>query len=175
MSPPVSDIVELVGPDRPLRQCLGQGLGEAAGIFHIVVGILVGDRGNLDEFGTEQPQGILLLLALGNRNDDDRPEAHGIGHDREADAGIARRPLDNGPARPQLALGDGVLDDEQRGAILHRLARIHELGLAEDGAAGQLRGLFQLDQGGVADRGNDIRLDIHEYSDRLKGRDRMNR
>ena len=47
----------------------------------------------------------------------------------------------------------GVLDDEERGAVLHGLAGVHELGLAEDGAAGLLGGALELDEGRAADRG----------------------
>jgi hypothetical protein len=39
-------------------------LGQAAGILHVVVGVLVGRGRHLDEFGAEQPQRVLLLLAL---------------------------------------------------------------------------------------------------------------
>ena len=63
----------------------------------------------------------------------------------------------------------GVADDEQRGAVLDRLAGVHELGLAEDGAAGQLGGLAELDQRRVADGGDDVLLDIHGASDAPAG------
>ena len=50
------------------------------------------------------------------------------------------------------ALRLGVADDEQRRAVLHRLAGVHELGLAEDLAAGLFRRALQPDQRRVADR-----------------------
>ena len=59
------------------------------------------------------------------------------------------------PPGLQLALLHRVLDDEQRGAILDRLAGIHEFGLAENGAAGRRRDALELDQRRVADRLDD--------------------
>jgi hypothetical protein len=47
------------------------------------------------------------------------------------------------------------------GAVLHRLAGIHELGLAEDVATGFLGSTLQFDQGGVADRFDDVFVDVH--------------
>ena len=40
------------------------------------------------------------------------------------------------PPGLQRAALHGILDDEQRGPVLDGLAGVHELGLAEDGAAG---------------------------------------
>src|SRR4029078_519232 len=171
MSLAIGDIVELVCPDGAFGRRFGQSLGQAGGIFHIIVRILVGDRRDLDELGAKESQRVFLLLALGDRDDDDLLEAHGIANDGEADAGVAGGSFDNGAAWPQLTLGNRVLDDEQGGAVLDRLAGIHEYVVAENGASGKLGGLLQLDQGRVADRGDDIRFDIHDYSDRLKARE----
>src|SRR6476620_10574662 len=49
MTQAVGDIVVLVGPDGAMRGGRGKLLGEPAGIFHVVVRILVRDRGNLDQ------------------------------------------------------------------------------------------------------------------------------
>src|SRR5665647_85353 len=46
-------------------------------------------------------------------------------------------------------------------AVLHRLAGIHEFGLAEDGAAGRFGSPHQLDERGVADRFNDVVVEFH--------------
>jgi hypothetical protein len=75
---------------------------------------------------------------------------------READPGVARGALDDHAAGPQLAAFLGVLDHEERGAVLDRAAGVHELGLAEDRAAGRRGGALQLDQRRVADRGAEI-------------------
>ena len=103
-------------------------------------GIGVGDRRHLDQLGAGQPQHVLLLLGLGVGNHDHGAIAERRADDREADSGIAGGALDDDPARTQRAARDRVLDDRQRRAILDRAARIHEFGLAEDRAAGRLRG-----------------------------------
>ncbi len=86
---------------------------------------------------------------------------HRVGHDRKANAGIAGRSLHDRAAGLELAPRHRVLDDEQRRPVLDRLPRIHELGLAENGAAGDLRCFPQLDQRRVADGGDDVGLDVH--------------
>ena len=48
--------------------------------------------------------------------------------------------------------GLGIADDEEPRAVLHRLAGIHELGLAEDLAARLLGRALQPDQRRIADR-----------------------
>jgi len=55
---------------------------------------------------------------------------------REANARVARRALDDGAARLDLARLLGPEDEAERGAVLDRPARVHELGLAEDLAPG---------------------------------------
>ena len=87
----------------------------------------------------------------------------------QPDAGVAGGALDDGAAGLQRAARERIADDEQRGAVLDRLAGIHELGLAENGAAGQFRRLAELDQRRVADGGDNVLLDIHEYSDAPAG------
>ena len=152
MAVAVGDIVELVGPDRAVRLGPRHLLGQAARQFHVVVGVLVRHRRHLDQLGAEQSDRVLLLLALRIGNDDHGAVAERLGDQRQADAGIAGRALDDDAARLQQPALFGVADDEQAGAVLDRLARIHELGLAQDLAAGFFRGLVEADQGRVADR-----------------------
>ena len=47
------------------------------------------------------------------------------------------------------------------GPVLHRLAGIHELGLAQNGAAGLLGDALELDQRRVADGFDDAVADLH--------------
>ena len=82
---------------------------------------------------------------------DDRLEAQRVGDEREADAGVARRALDDRAAGLQRAAAHGVLHDGEPRPVLDRAARIHELRLAENRAAGRLGGVPQLDERGVAD------------------------
>ena len=92
---------------------------------------------------------------MGLGNDDHRAVAARLGDDRQPDAGVAGRPLDDDAAGLQKPALLGVADDEQRRAVLHRLAGIEELSLAEDGASGFLGRAFELDQRRVADRIDD--------------------
>ena len=147
----VDGIVELVGPDRAVRLALGEFGGEPPGELHVVVGVLVRDGRDLDQLGTEQAQRVLLFLALRLRNDDHGAIAERLGNQRQADAGIAGRSLDDDTAGAQEAAPLGVADDEQRRAILVRLAGIEALRLAEDGAAGRLGRALQPDERRVAD------------------------
>src|SRR6185295_2099887 len=66
-------------------------------------------------------------------------------------AGIASSALDDDAAFAELPLAHGVLDDEQGGAILDRLPRIHEFGLTQDGASRRLGGALKGDQRSIAD------------------------
>jgi hypothetical protein len=106
---------------------------------HLHVVVRVGKRrgGNLDQVGTSEPDHVLLFLALGVRHHDHGAVAQRIADQRQADAGIARRALDNHPSGLEQAAGLGVADDRQRGTVLDRLAGVHELGLAEDAATGR--------------------------------------
>ena len=157
----VGDVVELVGPDRAVRLGLRQLLGQPAGDLHVVVGIGVGDGRHLDQFGAAEPQHVLLLLALRLRDDDHGAKAERVADQRQADAGVAGGAFDDHAARPQRALRHRVLDDEERGAVLDRLAGIHEFGLAEDGAAGRLGGALERDQRRVADGFDDSVAGLH--------------
>jgi hypothetical protein len=121
--------------------------------------------GKVDGFicavGTGQPQHVDLLAALRLRNDDDGAIAPRIADERETDAGVAGRALDHRAARLQAPRIQRITNDEERRAVLHRLAGIHELGLAEDRAAGLLGRALELDQRGVADRLDDAVADGH--------------
>ncbi len=70
------------------------------------------------------------------RDDDDRFQAERVAYNRDADAGVASGTFDHRTAGFDQALGERVPDDEERGAVLYRLTGIHELGLAENLAAG---------------------------------------
>ena len=111
--------------------------------------------------GAEQAQRIFLFLALRVGDDDDRAITQRLGDDGQTDAGIAGRTLDDYATRTKQAATFRVTDDEERGAILHRLAGIEELGLAQNGAAGRLGGAFQPYQRRVADRLDDRWVECH--------------
>ena len=64
--------------------------------------------------------------------------------------------FDHEPAGLELAALLRLEDHLPAGAVFHRLARVHEFGLAENGAAGRLRGALELDQRRVADGFDDV-------------------
>ncbi len=125
----VGGVVPLVGP-----KC-AQLLCEALRDVHVVGRILVGHRRHFAQFGAAQPQHVLLLLALRLGDDDDGAVAARVADEREADAGIACRALDDHAPRLEEPALLGVEDDVERSAVLDRAAGIEELGLAQDVAA----------------------------------------
>ena len=127
----------------------------------IIVRIGVGHGRHFDQLRAAQPQHVLLFLALRVRNDDDGAIAARIGDKREPDAGIAGGRLDHEAAGLEFAALLGFEDHLPAGAVLHRLARIHEFGFAEDGAAGQRGCALKLDQRRVADGFDDTVANLH--------------
>ncbi len=148
----------------PFGSRRGDLLGEAAGIAHVIVRIAVGRGRDEPEIDAAQEQHVLLFLALRLGHDDDRAVAAGVADQRQADAGVAGGALDDDAAGLQEALLLGVLDDVERGAVLHRAAGVEEFGLAEDRAAGLLGGAAQLDQGRIADRADKTVADVHRLT-----------
>ena len=134
----VVEIVPLVGEDDAVLFGLLELFRQTPPDMLIIIRIGVRRRRHLDKLGAAQPKHVLLLLALRLRNDDQRAIAARIGDQRKADAGIAGGRLDHQAARAQLAAFLSFKDHLPAGAVLHRTARVHELGLAEDGAAGRL-------------------------------------
>ena len=97
----IGDVVELIRPDRAARFGFRKRFREAAGVADVIVGIGIGNRGDLDQFGAGEAQHVLLFLRLGVRDDDDGTIAKRARHHRDADPGIAGGALDNDPARPE--------------------------------------------------------------------------
>ena len=157
----VGGVVELVGPDRARAAAVRERLGEALRVADVVVGILVGGGGNLDELGPGEADHVLLLLALGLGDDDHDPEPHRGADKGESDAGVSGGALDDGPAGAQFAARNGGADDVEGGAVLDGLAGVEELGLSEDLAAGLLACPAKPDERGVPDRLRQVRRDAH--------------
>ena len=162
MAVPVGRVVELVRPDRAVRLGRGKFRRQRAGVADIVVGIGIGRRRDEPKVGAAQAQHVLLLLALRLRHHDDRAVAARIGDQSDADPGIAGRALDDDAAGPEFSALLGVLDDGERGAILHRAARIEEFGLAVNAAARGLGRGAEPDQRRVADAIDETRPDVHD-------------
>ena len=149
----VGAIVKLVGPDGAHL------LGHAAGDMNVVAGVLVGLGGHQPQIGADHAQELDLFDGLGLGHHDDTTIAERIADQGEADAGIPRGAFDDDAAGLEAAGALGVLDDGQAGAVLHGAAGVHELRLAENGAAGFLRRAAQPDQRRVADGGGKARGD----------------
>ena len=157
----VVQIVPLVGEQHAVGLALAKLVGQAFSDMLVVVWIGIGQRRDFDQFGAAQPQHVLLFLALGFRDHDQGPVAARAGDDRETNSGIAGGGFHHQAARLEVAALLGLEDHPFAGAVLDRLARVHELGLAEDGAAGRLGSALQFDQGRVADRFDDVMSDGH--------------
>ncbi|MNT46401.1 hypothetical protein D3C72_1830390 [compost metagenome] len=130
-----------------------------------MVGAGEGGRIDLDQTGAVQANRALLLVRLAARHDDDDRVAQGRPDQGQTDAGVARRALDNDAAGLQRAGRPRLADDAERSAVLDRPADIHELGLAEDLAARQLRRALQAHQRRIADQAENIRRDDHGSSE----------
>ena len=161
MAAPVGDIVELVRPDGAVGFGLGERIGEAPRIANVIVGIGIGDGGNLDQLGAGKAQHVLLFLRLSVGDDDHGAIAERARHHRDADARVAGRAFDDHSARAQGAARDRVIDHRQRRAILDRPARVHELRLAENRASRRLGRGAKLNEGRAADRGDNIAYRLH--------------
>ena len=157
----VGEVVELIGPDRPVRLLFRDLLGEPARIARVMHRIGVGDGRDEAQIDAAQAQHVFFLLALRLGHDDDGTVAAGVADKREADAGVAGRPLDDDAARPKEAALLGILDDEERSTVLDRAARVQKLGLAEDRASGLLGGALQFDEGRIADHSDKAVADVH--------------
>ena len=147
----VGDVVELVGPDRPVGQAVVQLLSQSPRIVDEMVG--TGKRGGVDfnQSGAQGADRLLLLLGLGSGNDDDDGMAQRRPDQSQADACVAGGAFHDRSAGLQRAGSAGRLDDRQSRPILDRAAGVQKLGLAQDLAAGFFGGPLQPDQGGIAD------------------------
>ena len=103
-----------------------------------MIGISVGDRIHLDQLRAKRTDGVLLLLALRARHHDNRAIAESIADNSQTNTRIARRAFDDDAAGLQSAGFFRIPDHAERRAILHRLPRIQEFGLAVDIGPGQL-------------------------------------
>ena len=147
----VGDIIELVGPDCHAGVGGSALFSKPGGVLHVVVLVAVGHGWHEDQLDPELAQGVLLLLALGLGHDDGGLVSARGSDVGDANTGVARRAFDDGRTGLERAGSLGRPDDAQRRAVLDRPARVHEFGLAENGAAGFFGCAAQVDQGGVAD------------------------
>ena len=148
----VVEVVPLVGKEDAVRLALFRASAVRRPMCWKLFGIGERKRRHFHQLRAEQAQDILLLAALRLGDHDERAVAARVGDEREADAGVARRRLDHQPAGFYLFPLFGLQYHLPPGPVLDRLTRVHELGLAEDRAAGPLRGPLEPDEKRVADR-----------------------
>src|SRR6185312_686486 len=143
---PVGGVVELIGPDGA-RQARSQPLRH----FLVLVGIAVGDRRHLVDFGAEHFEQPVFLRRLVVRHHDDTTIAARVADVGEAYPGVARRTLDDDAAGDELAAVLRAEHDRARRTILDGSAGVHELRFAEYFAAGLFAHPPQPDQRRIAD------------------------
>ena len=121
-------VVELVGQHRARRF-----LHDVLGLHHIVIGMVGRHGGRRDhDFGAVGlEQAHLLLRHLVGHGEDAAVALEARG-DRQADAGVAAGPLDDGPAGLQVSPLLRTLDDREGDPVLHRPAGVGVLRLAVD-------------------------------------------
>ena len=127
----------------------------------VVVRVGVGQSRHFHELRAAEPQHVLLFLTLRLRDHDDGAVAARVGDDGDTDAGVPGGAFDDQAAGLQFAAFLGFKDHLAAGAVLHRTAGIHELGLAEDRAPGFGRSARQLDQRSVTDGLHDSVAGLH--------------
>src|SRR5262249_7832159 len=85
----------------------------------------------------------------------------GGGQERESDGGVPGGRRDHQRARLDLSALFRLQNDLARGTVLHRLARVHEFGLAQDGALRRGGGALEHDQRRMADGVDDSVPSLH--------------
>src|SRR5262249_10823315 len=136
-------------------------LRDPLGHVDVVSRIRIRDGRHLTHLRADQPEHVLLLLRLGLGEHDHGAIAARVSHQREPDAGVPRRSLDDHAAGADETARLGVAEDGGGGAVLEGAAGIQDLGLPDDRASGELRRLAQPDERRVADGLEDAVADVH--------------
>ena len=159
----VGDVVPLVGIEHAVGLGGSQFSGGSLGDVNIVVGVAVRYRGDFAQYRAAQSQGILLLLCLRVRHQDQGAVSSRIPHQGQADSGVPGRAFHDQPTRFQRSAALRIEHHVLGGPVLDGSAGIQELGLAENRAARQFGCLAKLDEGRVAHRVDESVAYIHMY------------
>jgi hypothetical protein len=119
-----------------------------------------GRRAHHDLGAVRAQQRDLLLAHLVAHDEDAAVPALG-GDDGKADAGVARRRLDDRAARLEQAVTLGGVDHRHRGTVLDRAARVRGLHLGDQIAREPAPDAREPDQRGVADEVEDRIRHVH--------------
>ena len=164
-------VVVLVREDRPRRL-----RDDRLRLLDVVLGVVGRHRGrHHDDLGAERAQqpDLLARHLVGDR--EDAAVALDRRGDREADAGVAARGLDDHAARLQLAPPLGALDDREADAVLDRAARVEVLGLAVERRADPAPDAAQAHERRPADHLDDVvvGLEVALHARLLRGGSRQ--
>ncbi|MNI60575.1 hypothetical protein D3C73_1158020 [compost metagenome] len=162
-------VAELVDEVRA-RGLLGDGLGQVLVVLRVTLGHV---RAGQAHFGTHRLQVEDLLPAHLVRHHQDQLVALLLGHQCQAQAGIAGGAFDQGGAGLQVAALFCRFDHRQADAILDRSARVGVFELQVELADAGVQALG-LDDRGLADEFEDGRMDRHsgDFGSRHAGPDR---
>ncbi|CAM5647137.1 hypothetical protein SHIRM173S_03788 [Streptomyces hirsutus] len=150
----VGVLVGLPGP----RRLTDQPVGDVV----VRVGVLGVHRGRADDhFGPVRPQHVDLVQGdlVGAHEDALVPLL--LGHDGQADTGVAAGRLDDGAARLQLSALLRRLDHAQGDAVLHRATGVEVLHLGQDGRPDAVGDVVEPHERGVADEADHRVVELH--------------
>jgi hypothetical protein len=102
----------------------------------IVLGVIVRNRGDGSNVGSQHPQQVDLLLTLRIRHIDDAFIPFTPTDVGETDTGVPGSTFDDGTSGLEETFVFGVLDEEEGGPVFDGSTGGHEFGLGEDVAAG---------------------------------------
>src|SRR5205823_12556153 len=121
-----------------------------------------------DSHGPLCTEEIALLLTLLVGHGADEAITLDRGRDREADAGIAARRLDDRPARAEKSAALGVVDHQDPDPVLDRSAGVEVLELRDDGRAETLPDTAERHERRMADEREHVGRDRHRCESRVR-------
>jgi len=135
---------------------------EPARIFYVVVRVSIRHRRHFDQFGAAQPDHVFLFVALGFRNDDDRAISKRIANQREADARVACRALDDHASGFERAAPFCFSDNEKRGPVLYGAAGVEEFTFAKNFAPRRVRDSVEPNEWRISDQIDETGFHFHD-------------
>ena len=139
---------------------------DASGLFDGAVHSLRGV--GLHELGAEGAQQHLALVRHRRGHREDHLVAAGGTDERERDARVARRSLDDRSAGGQIAGLLGGVDDRDAETVLDARTGVEELELGVDVGTGAVRHTVELDERSLSERTRDVVVDrSHGYAFRV--------
>ena len=159
----VGELVRLVGAgdlgDEPVRDAV------------VALRAVRGDGGGRHHhFGAVGLEHGALVLAHLVRHHEDAAVALLLGHERQADAGVAGGGLHDGAAGQEFAGSFGLLDHLRRDAVLDRTAGVQVFQLHQDGGRDAIGHVVEFDERRMADEVQNGLGVLHRYKVTVSGR-----